>query len=183
MCPQQLDHKPHNHPQPDKSPATRGWPQAITKKMLASTVQFSTNTQPPPQPPQHTHPQAQHTPTDAAIRPGSDRRQETQPAPPHQRGQHTVVFSGPNRVSTATTNRTPRAAPTTPTPPNRGAAGAAVRGRVAVVDDDSPVSPPSSTPTPHPGAAGSRSPSRPRRSLRTYSLEKYSLEKYSLERR
>jgi hypothetical protein len=120
MCPQQLDHKPHNHPQPDKSPATRGWPQAITKKMLASTVQFSTNTQPPPQPPQHTHPQAQHTPTDAAIRPGSDRRQETQPAPPHQRGQHTVVFSGPNRVSTATTNRTPRAAPTTPTPPNRG---------------------------------------------------------------
>src|SRR3954462_1638609 len=59
----------------------------LTTKMLASTVQFSTNTQPPPPQPQHTHPPNPTTGPD--TRSYVTRREIVMPIqkqqPPHQR--------------------------------------------------------------------------------------------------
>jgi hypothetical protein len=152
MCPQQLDHKPHNHPNPNQSRSQGQDHRVVTGdhklKMLASTVQFSTNTQPPPHPTgRHPH-NAQDAqdavdavPVQVAVVP-------EKPPPPER-----VVFSGPNRVSTATTNRTPQhpLPPHSPTPETREDGGC-TRPGTAVVGDDSPVSPPIE----HPGLTRDR---------------------------
>src|SRR3954447_4615161 len=70
----------------------------LTTKMLASTVQFSTNTQPPPPRPQHTPPAGETPPTERSYVTRRDivmPIQKQQPAPTGA----TVVPSGPNRVS------------------------------------------------------------------------------------
>src|SRR3954467_3006073 len=59
----------------------------LTTKMLASTVQFSTNTQPQPHTTAHAH--------QNAVPPQTQGHPKQQPTP-HQEG-HTVVPSGPNR--------------------------------------------------------------------------------------
>src|SRR6266536_1504292 len=93
----------------------------LTTKMLASTVQFSTNTQPAIPPPHNPHPSR------CRIVPGPGHHPKKPPAQargtkPPTRAR--VVPSGPNRVSTATPSRTP----TTPSPPTPTKGGGGYQG-------------------------------------------------------
>ena len=115
-------------------------------KMLASTVQFSTNTQPTP-----------HTTTRQRQPPGitADADRLTQPATPE--GADAGCLRTPTGCLPTTrqpqppTRSTPR--PATPEGTTRHAAVLAVEHLRPA--GPSPVSPPSSTPPPHSGGAGS----------------------------
>jgi hypothetical protein len=86
----------------------------------------------------HNHPSQQH--------PETRSRPATSHGSPSRRPNHTVVPSGPNRVSTATTNRTTRRSH----PHQEGCTR-----RAAAADNDSPVSPPTEQPPPkHPSGTG-----------------------------
>jgi hypothetical protein len=80
----------------------------LTTKMLASTVQFSTNNQPPPH---HAPPDPNHPPGGTTVRDPAPARDN--PPPPHT-GTRRPVPSGPNSVPT-TPPRPPRSVP----PPRR----------------------------------------------------------------
>lgn len=114
----------------------------LTTKMLASTVQFSTNNQPTTQKP-HTKDPALHR---RYARPGHAWRlpppgpSSTEASQGSEKTTTRVVPSGPNRVLTSATSRT-----RTPFPPPRGAA---VLGKFRPLPaPDLPVSPPSEHPT------------------------------------
>jgi hypothetical protein len=141
--------------------------------MLASTVQFSTNDQPtthspPPNPKEHNRnlcrlissgigDQAMPGSTETTTRPLHKATPFSQGPPAPRAG--LVVPSGPNRVHRFDAINQPH--PTTlsiPTsPPPKGKRTNQV---VLTIEDrcqtlTRPVSPPTSTPTPHPGVAGS----------------------------
>jgi hypothetical protein len=121
MCPQQLDHKPHNHPTPTSTSqpeqrAVTGDHKKDARIHCAILNKHTTTTTPP----QHTHPTRVQLYGQAAIV-----TENPNPTNPRKtRGNRCMfVFSGPNRVSTATTNRTP---PTVPYPhptPQKGETG------------------------------------------------------------
>jgi hypothetical protein len=117
MCPQQLDlqsihdHKPHNHPRARQKPSQKEVVTGDHKlKMLASTVQFSTNTQPPPQQPQHTHPTTQHHQAQLCDQEAVV-TEKTKPTNPHRRGA-CLFFQDPTGCPPP-----PPTAPPAPLPP------------------------------------------------------------------
>jgi hypothetical protein len=144
MCPQQLDHKPHNHPAnnpvTDQIAATGG--HRRSQKRCSHPLCNSQQTH-------NHHHNNQQTPT-TGCRPGtgSSRPQEN----PTDAGCFLRTQQGVHR------HHQPH--PPFPFPPHgldaasRNETVGCTRPGKAVVGDDSPVSPPSSTPTPHPGAAG-----------------------------
>src|SRR5688572_14296443 len=104
----------------------------LTTKMLASTVQFSTNNH--PHPPHHNPPPTSPpgpTKTSFAVRMWMTIQNNPTPT-----GVHRFVPSGPNRVSTATPSRTGRF------PLHHPKVG--LYSQPAVAGRDSPVSPPMS---------------------------------------
>jgi hypothetical protein len=127
----------------------------LTTKMLASTVQFSTNDQPTTHNAPHQQPQP---PPNRRPRSGMrDQAMPGRPTPPHPTGhqrslrpserQPTVVPSGPNRVLYI---------PLQPHQINRSHHhSGCTKSTRPLPNTNSPVSPPSSTPTRHPQAAGS----------------------------
>ena len=98
-------------PNPNQKAKITGWSQAITNLRCSHPLCNSQQTH-------NHHPTHRNTLTntthqcshDAAIRPGSSRPRKNNP---HPANGNMFVFSGPNRVSTATTNRTQ---PTVPYP-------------------------------------------------------------------
>lgn len=116
----------------------------LTTKMLASTVQFSTNDQPTTRTAPH---QTRPPPAVYGTRPclAPDKRRPLVQATERQ---PMVVLSGPNRVPVTDTQ------PHHPLVPHHPE-GMAVLEHQAVAGTDSPVSPPMSTPTRHSRAAGS----------------------------
>ncbi len=119
-------------------------------KMLASTVQFSTNDQPtthrhPPNPATVTSHKRYKQPGHAWTETTTTRSpQATTPAPPASHGCSFRTQQGAHRLPPAAPTPVP---PTTSQLPRTRNAGRCRR-------HDSPVSPPSSTPPPHPGGAG-----------------------------
>jgi hypothetical protein len=108
----------------------------LTTKMLASTVQFSTNTH--PHPPRHSH-----HPTPGARPATRMQMPPRRPKPPEPLAR--LVPSGPNRMLDRPTSPPAGHAPH---PPQREAVRAPQQTRPV---RRSPVSPPSSTPTPTSG--------------------------------
>jgi hypothetical protein len=112
----------------------------LTTKMLASTVQFSTNTQPTT-----TRHSSTPNPEPSCNQPWIADPEDPTPTGQTDRGCSFRTQQGVH----ATTNRT---TPSFPPPPPRGRL---YSRPVAAVGRDSPVSPPSSTPPPHSGGTGS----------------------------
>jgi hypothetical protein len=122
----------------------------LTTKMLASTVQFSTNNH--PHPPNTTcNPPGQRPTRATVLCQSTDDPSRTHPPPPGAIG---FVLSGPNRVSAWAP---PPAAPAAFHSPTRRSG---LYSPPAVAGDDLPVSPPMSITPPHP-TGGSDVPGRP----------------------